>query len=356
MPPFDKATMDGYAVRFADVVSDAVVLPVQAEVTAGRDAPPLRPGHAIRIMTGAPVPAGADAVVRVELSKALPDERVELRGTPPRPGNNILPRAQEMKRGDIVLTAGSVIQPQTVGLLATVGRAAVRVRPAAEVAVLVTGDELVDATEVPGPAQLRNSNGPMLAAQAVRAGATVRSLGVARDTVESLGSHIQEGLQASILVLSGGVSAGKLDLVPGVLAELGVQRHFHQVAMKPGKPLFFGSRGDTLVFGLPGNPVSSFCGFELFVRPAIRNLMGQIDAAPPWTKAELLNDFTYATDRPTYHPATLEMVDGVNRVRVVPWVGSSDLRALTAANALLVLPAGNHTHGAGQFMLTLPLN
>ncbi|MFL5341497.1 MAG: gephyrin-like molybdotransferase Glp [Gemmataceae bacterium] len=356
MPPFDKALMDGYAARCADLRNGEADLPVQAEVTAGQTAPALRPGEAIRIMTGAPIPAGADAVVQIEHTRGGPDGRVEIRTKQPQPGQNILARAREMKRGELVLQAGSILGPQHLGLLATVGRTSARVISVPTAALLATGDELVDAIEFPGPAGLRNSNGPMLAAQTVRAGATPLSLGIARDQVDVLRAMIQTGLQASVLVLSGGVSAGKRDLVPRVLQELGVEPHFHKVAMKPGKPLFFGTRGDTLVFGLPGNPVASFCTFELFVRPAIRRLAGCAEPGPKWMTASLLEDLTYATDRPTYHPAVLTNADGVNRVRAVPWFGSPDLRALSQANALLLILAESQTQPAEWMMPVLPLN
>jgi molybdopterin molybdotransferase len=164
---------------------------------------------------------------------------------------------------------------------------------------------------------------------------------------------VAEGLEADMLVLSGGVSAGKLDLVPGVLEELGVQGHFHKVEMKPGKPVFFGSRGTTLVFGLPGNPVSGLACFELFVRPAIRRLRGRADAGPRMVQAVLTQDFPYRTDRPTYHPAWLDEGAGGWRVRMVPWFGSADLRAVTQANALALLPSGDHRHEAGQPLAVL---
>jgi molybdopterin molybdotransferase len=180
-------------------------------------------------------------------------------------------------------------------------------------------------------------------------------LGIAPDRVEELRSLIREGLQSDVLILSGGVSAGKLDLVPGVLHESGVEAHFHKVRLKPGKPILFGTRGDTLVFGLPGNPVSSFVGFELFVRPALLRLRGYPAAPPAFAPLPFAEDFPYATDRPTYHPACIEPGAAGDRVRPVPWLGSPDLRALTAADALVLLPAGDHTHRAGQPLPVLRL-
>jgi molybdopterin molybdotransferase len=349
MPPYDKAMMDGFAVRAADLPEGRGVLRVVDEVTAGRTPRrPIGPGEAARIMTGAPLPAGADAVVMVERTRPAGDDRVAVEDRPPAPGQNVLPRAREMRRGETVLAAGAALRPQELGLLATVGRAEARVHAAPAVAVLATGDELVEAGQAPGPGQIRNSNGPMLAAQVARAGGAPRPLGIAPDRVDRLRELVAEGLRSPVLILSGGVSAGKLDLVPGVLQELGVAAHFHKVEMKPGKPVFFGSRDDRLVFGLPGNPVSSLVCFELFVRPALRRLGGHAEAGPRLVRAALAEDFAYRTDRPTYHPALLDAGEEGWRVRAVPWFGSPDLRGLARANAFVLFPAGDHRHRAGQ--------
>jgi molybdopterin molybdotransferase len=353
MPPYDKALMDGYAVRAADLPDGRGDLVIVEEVTAGRTPQrPVGPGQATRIMTGAPLPEGADAVIMVERTRSL-DGGVRIEDSPPKPGQNILTRGREMRRGETVLRAGAVLRPQEFGLLATVGRTAIRVQPGPRVAVLSTGDEVVEAPQVPGPGQIRNGNGPMLLAQVARAGGVPHYLGIARDRPESLRPRIAEGLQAPVLVLSGGVSAGQLDLVPGVLQELGVTAHFHKVAMKPGKPVFFGTHGSTLVFGLPGNPVSSLVCFELFVRPALRRLRGHADAGPRLVRASLAEDFAYRTDRPTYHPACLETDAGAWRVRPVPWFGSPDLRGLLPANAFVLFPVGDHRHRAGDVFSVL---
>jgi molybdopterin molybdotransferase len=226
--------------------------------------------------------------------------------------------------------------------------------------VTATGDELVEPSLVPRPGQIRNSNAPMLLAQAAAAGGLARDLGIARDTPESLRAVVREGLRsAEVLILSGGVSAGKLDLVPGILREEGVVAHFHKVRLKPGKPLFFGTAeregGRRLVFGLPGNPVSSFVCFELFVRPAIRRLGGHAEVDLPAVPAALAADFAYNSDRPTYHPAELSLAPEGWRARALPWFGSADLRAFLAADALLVLPPGGAALPAGAAVQALRL-
>jgi molybdopterin molybdotransferase len=253
-----------------------------------------------------------------------------------------------MRKGEVVLSDATVLRPQEFGTLAAVGKTTIIIIPRPRVSILCTGDEIVDASQLPEPGQIRNGNGPMLQAQVARAGAVPYYLGIVRDRVEELRTKITAGLQSDVLVLSGGVSAGKLDLVPGVLQELGIQAHFHKVEMKPGKPVFFGTRDGTLVFGLPGNPVSALVCFELFVRPAIRRLAGHKRSGPFFVEATLAEDFTYKTDRPTYYPSWLAWEGKGYRVRPVPWFGSPDLRALTKANAFMFVEVGDHQVPAGQ--------
>jgi molybdopterin molybdotransferase len=354
MPPFDKALMDGYALRTADLLETGAILTVVEEIPAGQTPQKkVGVGQAARIMTGAAMPAGADAVVMIERTELLEGQRVRIHERPAKAGQNILPRGREMRSGETVLAAGAVLRPQEFGLLATVGKATFSIYRQPRVALLSTGDEVVEPPGMPGPGQIRNSNASMLMAQIARAGGLPFYLGIARDTLESLRPLVIQGLTADCFLLSGGVSAGKFDLVPGVLQELGVEPIFHKVAMKPGKPFYFGVRGETLVFGLPGNPVSSLVGFELFVRPSIRVARGCQQPGPRLLNARLATDYIYKTDRPTYHPAHLEAADNGFRVTPVPWFGSPDLRAVTQANVFAVFPVGENRLREGETVSVL---
>jgi molybdopterin molybdotransferase len=358
-PPFDKALMDGYAVRSVDVQSGKAVLRVIEEVTAGHmPFKPLGPDEATRIMTGAPLPEECDCVVRIEHAQGGDSGKtVALETTDTKPGTNILLQGSVMRAGETVLPAGRTLRPQEIGALAELGRHQVPVRRRPVVAVLATGDELVPVEQVPGPGQIRNSNETMLCAQIRAAGAEPRPLGIARDERSHLAERIREGLQADVLVLSGGVSAGKLDLVPSELAAAGVREVFHKVDIKPGKPLWFGVHesdgGRTLVFGLPGNPVSSMVCFELFTRTALRRLMGIEPAGPEAIMARLAVEHINRGDRPTYHPARLEWKRTGLCVTPLPWQGSSDVRATVDANGLAVF-VGDQTYPVDTIVWAFP--
>lgn len=358
-PPFDKSLVDGFAVRLAD---GAASLPVIEVVSAGQlPTRVLDQPAAIQIMTGAPLPVGADAVVQIEFTSSLTDAEGQTLVSIPnkvaswKPGTNILRQGASTRRGDLVVASGSELRPQELGALAEWGRALVLARRRPRVAVLATGDELVPIELTPGPGQIRNSNETMLCAQIRRAGADPVPLGIARDERVHLRQRIDAGLQADVLVLSGGVSMGDKDFVPSELSAAGVRQVFHKVNVKPGKPVWFGVRGEsparrTLVFGLPGNPVSSMVCFELFVRPALRRLMGISPAELTRVKAQLTQPHTTKGDRPTYQPARLEWRDDGPSVSAVPWVGSSDLRATVAANAMALFPIGDQSYAAGSII------
>jgi molybdopterin molybdotransferase len=293
-------------------------------------------------MTGAPIPDGADAVVPVEQTRLADPSAVELQQIDPPRGQNILPVGSSVRAGDVVLHARAEVRPIEIAILAEIGRAMVPVFPRPRVAILPTGNEIVPVGEKPAHGQIRNSNGPMLLALATRAGAEAVELGIARDEPDALRRWIEQGLAADVLVLSGGVSAGAFDLVPSMLAELGVEQVFHKIALRPGKPLWFGLKDDgdrrVLVFGLPGNPVSSLVCFELFVRPAIAAMLGRGFVGPPVVQAKLRHDFAHSGGRAACLPARFDAGADAASVEILPWQGSADLAALAHANALARLP------------------
>jgi molybdopterin molybdotransferase len=262
-----------------------------------------------------------------------------------------MPQGASLRRGEVVLRAGHTLRAIEIGLLAEVGAAQVLCRPHPSVAILSTGDELVPCESKPRPGLIRNSNGAMLEALVQQVGALPVQLGIARDRREELTDHVQRGLQHDVLVVSGGVSAGVLDLVPEILEQLGVQRRFHLVRLKPGKPLWFGVKedgaGKRLVFGLPGNPVSSLVCFVLFVRPVLARLAGRTDLAQT-SSARLARDFVHRGDRPTYHPARLLGTADEASVDPLDWKGSADLRTLAEANCLARFPEGERQFAQGS--------
>jgi molybdopterin molybdotransferase len=350
-PPFDKSMMDGYAVRASDV-SAGVVLRLVEEIPAGAvPQNPIGPGECSRIYTGAPIPDGADAVVMVERSATFAQNQIRIDEEGMKPGRNVIPRGKEMRAGEVIIASGTVLTPVAHGLLAAVGQTSVSCYEVPTVAVVSTGNEVVEAGLTPGPGQIRNSNGSMLDALVAAAGAVPKNYGIARDDETALADVFRRALaETDVLLITGGVSAGGLDLVPGVLTSLGVTTHFHKVRMKPGKPLLFGTHGGKLVFGLPGNPVSGLVGFTLFVRPALRQMAGH--GADRRTQSRPLAEALSTTnDRPTYHPARF---DGA-AVRPSPWFGSADLRGLLAADALLVLPPGDIRLSVGESVDVIPL-
>ena len=348
IPPFDRSAMDGYAVRAEDVSMAPVRLPVRGQIRAGQfPEQPLAPGTAIAIMTGAPLPAAATAVQQIEKTRPAGEGAVEIL-EPVSPGQNIAPRGSEVRSGDHVLEAGVRIHPATVAVLATVGRASVLVGRKPRVAVAVTGDEIVGVAEKPGPGEIRNSNGPAVLAHARALGADVVSLGIVPDDRERIAAAATEGLREDVLLLSGGVSAGAFDLVEEVLESLGVSLIFTKVALRPGAPLVFGRRGNTLVFGLPGNPVSTQVTFDLFVRPALLRMQGARSVRRRTVDAELTAPLKNRSGRRAYLPARLSFASGRFLAEPVRSMGSADLVAHARANALIVLDAERSSAEAGE--------
>lgn len=354
IPPFDKALMDGFAVNSSDFRDGKATLQIQETIYAGSvPTIALQPGQTSQIMTGAPLPEGADAVVQIEHCQIDEAARsVKIDTGPVSPGKNMLPQSSVLEAGATVLAAGTFLRPQEIGALAETGSPTVVVRPAPTVAILATGDELVAPEERPQPGQIRNSNEVMLHTQIQQAGALPRPLGIARDERDHLRSKIQEGLKSDFLLLSGGVSAGERDLVPAELEQAGVRQVFHKVNLKPGKPLWFGvlERADgnpCYIFGLPGNPVSSMVCFELFVRTAIRQLMGFPSPKPQILPARLCHDFHSSGSRPTYQPAQVKWEAGEAIVSPLKTMGSADLHSTVQANAVALFPTGNQHYQAG---------
>ncbi len=337
-PPFDRAARDGYAVRSEDVANIPVWLECVGEARAGKPyagGDEGRSGVAVEIMTGAPVPAGFDAVVMVEHT-GVDGRKVEIRQKVAHL-DNVVPQGSEARAGAPLLAPGRRLDSGAMGLLASAGQAQVKVfrRPIAS--ILPTGDEVVPVEAQPRWFQIRNSNGIALAAQVAAMGAVPRLLGIAPDEETELRLLIERGLGSDLLLLSGGVSAGRYDLVEPVLESMGAEFYFRSVAIRPGKPLVFGRLADMFFFGLPGNPVSTYVTCELFVRPAIAALAGASAEGPVFLRARLSEPFRQKHGLTAFVPARVEMLAGDPMVRPASWQGSGDLAGFAGANCLLVI-------------------
>jgi molybdopterin molybdotransferase len=353
-PRFDKAIRDGFAVRFEDLQQVPAELDIVGESRAGAAADVhVERGRCCEIMTGAPLPAGANAVVMVEHTELLTPGKVRILKTA-RENEGLLRRGAEARRGERILSSGRRIGLADLGLLAGTGKSKVLVSSKPRVAVIATGDELVEVEDTPRPGQIRNSNTYTICAQVRDAGAEPIVLGIGRDNLEDLRKKIEQGLRHDILIVSGGVSMGKYDLVETVFAEFGVEVLFDKIAMKPGKPTVFGHRGETFVFGLPGNPISTMVAFHVFVRPLILSLLKAADTKPRILDARLEAPAKCDPERAALVPALVRFDAGQYWIRAAPWKGSSDLAGLARANALIVIPRreGNLEEGdTAQFLL-----
>ncbi len=347
-PPFDKAIRDGFAVRVEDLDSIPVVLSVVGESRAGLAADvTVERGQCCEIMTGAPLPAGSNAVVMVENTERVSANSVRiLRGV--RENEGLLRLGAEARQGEQILRSGRRIGLADLGLLAGNGKSTVLVSAKPNVAVIATGDELVEVEETPKPGQIRNSNSYTICAQVEEAGARPTALGIARDDLGDLRHKIRQGLEQDILIVSGGVSMGKYDLVEKVFAEFGVEVLFDRIAMKPGKPTVFGHRGQTYVFGLPGNPISTMVAFHMFVRPLILFLLKAENTDPKILEAKLEAPAKCDSERAALLPAIVRFDNGQYLIRTAPWKGSSDLVGLSRANALIMIPRRSGTLETGQ--------
>ena len=369
-PPFVRSTRDGFACR-ASEASVHIPLTIVGTTHAG-EAPsgPLPPGAAWEIMTGAPVPAGADAVVMLEHVEVVEGQ---LRLLPPRkvtPGENIVAQGAQAHQGDLLLPAGTPLKPAQIALAAACGCAALDVSLRPRVAILATGDELVPVESSPAPGQIRNSNGPMLAAMVEAGGGKPWLLPTAADNAQALDDALAQAAEADLLLISGGVSAGKFDLVEPALARAGARFHFTGVRIQPGEPLVFGElpvrnaranqnkNGTMCFFGLPGNPVSSAVTFLLFAAPVLAALAGSLESYPRFALARLAS----ATDKNSkpgltrFLPAHCDfgaIAGQLPEVALVPWRGSGDLAALARANCFLVVPEETHQLEPGAIVRIL---
>jgi len=346
-PAMARSVRDGYAVRAIDLPGELEVI---GEVRAGQQfRGAVGPRQAVEIMTGAPIPEGADAVVMVEHThrengRMRTDRSAE-------PHQFINPQGCEAAAHEIVLHAGTRLDYTHVAMLAAFGRPRVQVYCQPEVPIIATGDEIVEVHETPAAFQIRNSNAYSLAAQVGRAGGVPRVLPVARDTVAHTREIVGQGLGTGLLLLSGGVSAGKYDVVEEVLAGLGAEFYFDRVLIQPGQPLVFGRAGGTFFFGLPGNPSSTMVTFEIFARAALELLAGQEEVALHMPLARLTSDFRHRIGITRFLPARMS-ADGAE-VTPVNWHGSGDVPALTRANAFLVADPDRAEYARGELIRVL---
>jgi len=358
-PPWDNSAMDGYALQSADVAEASEESPVTLKVlydlpAGGVPAGPIGPGEAVRIMTGAPTPEGADAVVMVERTRKAGDNAVEIL-VPARHGANIRKEGEDFATGDTVINAGSLIRPAEILMLATIGRAKVPVYRRPRVAVVSTGDELVDIDTPPAPGKITNSNGYALASLARETGAECVNLGIAPDDREVLNEKFTEAAGYDCIISSGGVSVGDYDLVKEVLKDLGSEMKFWKVALKPGKPLAFGVIGEKPAFGLPGNPVSSMVAFEQFVRPALLKMAGRSDIFKGAFTARLTSTIRKKPGRMNFLRGVLEIKD--NEYLATPLVGqgSGMITSMVKADIFIIAPEECEVIMAGEDVLIQPM-
>lgn len=347
-PPFPRSARDGFAVRTGDLPGDLRII---GEVRAGGSFPGVvNAGEAVEIMTGAPVPEGADAVIMIEHTERPADHngtRVRIPGTA-EPGENFNARGAENAQGSLILRTGERLDFTSIAALAMVGRDRVSVYRKPRVAILPTGDEIVEVSDRPGSFQIRNSNAWSLAAQVIRAGGEPEILPIARDNWESTRACATLGLRPEIdlLLLSGGVSAGKYDIVERVLADLGAQFFFDRVAIQPGQPLVFGAAQGKFLFGLPGNPASTMVTFEIFARAALQLLSGATETPLPFLRAKLVREIQQKQGLTRFLPAILAS-DGAT-VEPLPSRGSGDIGALARASAFIVTASDRELWQAGE--------
>ena len=358
IPPFPRSTRDGYAVRAADLATLPAKLKVIGEIKAGpsQAASALNRGQAYSIMTGAPVPQGADAVVMVEYTSLQGDSVEITRGATS--GENIVAQGAEAKRGSLLLDRGIRLNEAAIALAASVGKSRLQVFVRPRVAVLTTGDEIVDVDAEISPTQIRNSNTYSLAVQIQKAGGAPVLLPIAPDEPRRLRELIEEGLQSEMLIMTGGVSMGRYDLVEQVLAELQAEFFFTGAKIQPGRPVVFGrvqsKHSHKYFFGLPGNPISTMVTFELFARPMLEALAGMSPRPLTFLHARLKSDIRIKTGLTRFLPAILSGKYEDSYAEPVPWQGSGDIAARSRANCYIVVPPDRQHILAGEWIAVMP--
>lgn len=354
-PPFPRATRDGYACRSADLQAGGLRVVGQLRAGEAWTLGPIRPGEAVEIMTGAPVPHGADCVVMVEHVTAS-EGRVSLAGVRAiGAGENIVPAGAEAREGDVVVPAGRRAGIAEIAAAAACGAAKLAVFGRPRVAILATGDELVEVHETPLAYQIRNSNSYSLAAQVRAEGGEPADCPVVRDEAKATEQAIRDALDCDLIVLTGGVSMGKYDFVEQALGALDAEFFFTGVLIQPGKPAVFGKIGDTHFFGLPGNPISTMVTFALFAAPMLRALGGETDDRPRFTMARLEEEVRVKAGLTRFLPATMESNFRGVHVRRIAWQGSGDLAAAARANGFLVVPETSERLAAGEIVIVLEI-
>jgi molybdopterin molybdotransferase len=358
IPPFPRSTRDGYAVRAADLAKLPASLKVIGEIKAGPQHLPstLNPGQAFAIMTGAPVPQGADAVVMVEYTSSQKADSVEIKKSV-EPGENIVAQGAEAKHGNLLLDRGTRLNQAAIALAASVGRSRLQVFVRPQIAVLTTGDEIVEVDAEIGPTQIRNSNGYSLSVQIQQAGGEPVLLPIAPDEPRRLRQLIEEGLQSDLLIMTGGVSMGRYDLVEQVLSELQAEFLFTGAKIQPGRPVVFGHIGSEVqapaqhkyFFGLPGNPVSTMVTFELFARPVLEALAGASPSQLTFLHTRLKSEIRVKPGLTRFLPAILLGQCEDSQVELVPWQGSGDIAAQARSNCYVVVPPDRERIAAGDW-------
>ena len=358
-PPFPRSTRDGFAVRAMDVKSPPAQLRCVGEIKAGaaHEASALSVGRSdcVEIMTGAPVPRGADAVVMVEFTERSGDAVVIHRTVSA--GENVVSQGSEARRDQVLVARGTRVNHAIIAIAAAVGRPEIAVFRQPRVAILATGDEVVDVNLHPGPNEIRNSNSYSLAAQVQAAGGEPMILPVARDEADEIALLLRKGLDADLLLITGGVSMGKYDLVEQVLASFGASLFFTGAEIQPGRPVVFGEvktdERHTPLFGLPGNPVSTMVTFQLFARPVLDALSGAQPQALTFAQARLKSEITTRTGLTRFLPAKLAGTQDQPEVELLKWQGSGDLMAVSRANCYIVIPPDRERFAAGEAITIL---